>query len=114
MGGAPGAVLAEPSLKARHVGAGDFRWLRPQPFESSGHDGTEISYSHCALAKFLIIGSESRIKRWCFMPLTLEGLVRQQDKFKTFTKTSSLSRSQGTDMNQRQSLLHKEQAANKQ
>lgn len=47
------------------------------------------------------------------MPLTLEWLVRQEDKFKTFTKPSLLSRSQGTDMNQMQSLLHKEQTANK-
>ena len=62
VGGAPGTVLAEPGLEARHVSAGDSRWLQPQPFESSGHDGTEISRSHCALSKFLIPGSESRIK----------------------------------------------------
>lgn len=66
VGGAPGTILAEPSLEARHVCAGDSRWLQPQPFESSGHDGTEISHSHCALSKLLITGSESRIKQLLF------------------------------------------------
>lgn len=74
MGGAPDAVLAEPCLKARHVGAGDSRWLLPQPFESSGHDGTEISHSHHALAKFMITGSESRIKWLLFCATDFGGV----------------------------------------